>query len=739
MVDLNYAISDPGDEQAVNTGAPANDVDRPPPIGLFQKPDEDLLKQIRLWWKESADAQSKSRTRRDEEWAMLAGHQWEKTDEERMKAGSRPALTINLLQSMMAAVEGQERNNKQEMKVYGEGGEDDPTAFALNRLFKWVMNQCGGEFTLSGQFRSGACIGEGWLGFDVDYFTDPEGLIKLVLVDECEAYADPLSVDPVGDDLRYFHRVRMYAADEMEARWPGSIDKLKTACDMPTDGPETDGKGYRDIYLTPDNTNSPKFYDAAKKQWAVLETWWTQIESGWVVVDEATGLLVEKTDDEFGELKNQREQEQQEYIQKLTSGQLHAERDAAYAEQLQAMPPPMATPAPAPPPQPGPAGGGNAPAPMPPAGPASQPPASPLAAMIGAPAPGPMAPPVAPPPPPPIPPMPAPLQATQRPIKRLYQAFTAYETVLSRDASELPLVKRIPYVPFRAMYDKRDKVWYGLLRSLVDLQKQHNVEQSAMIQLVQLMPKSSWMGPKGTFQNRREWEQKVATPGAMLEYNGRIGKPEQIKTEAIPRHLVEMAMSRPQSMREISGINIELTGVKQGQDPGVVMEQRTKAALTVLAPLFDNFRETKKVAGMILLAYVQRFVSPGRRIRVIGDKPGDISVVQMTQDMTIGRYDVTVEESNATINDRTAALNILQTTLPMMLKSGMPMPPDIIDLLPIEPSIRDSMKRQMAYTMAIQGQLPPPNWKIGDPVPMPAAPAPPGLPPPGPTPQAPPG
>ncbi len=338
------------------------------------------------------------------------------------------------------------------------------------------------------------------------------------------------------------------------------------------------------------------------------------------------------------------------------------------------------------------------------------------------------------PPKPPIAPMPPPIDAVQRPIKRLYQAFTCYETLLSKDESQLPLVKRVPYVPFRAMYDNKDKCWYGLLRSLLDLQKQHNVEQSAMIQLVQLMPKSSWMGPKGTFHNRRDWEQKLATPGAMLEYNGRIGKPEQIKPDAIPRHLVEMAMSRPQAMREVSGVNVELTGARVGSDPGVVMEQRTKAALTVLAPLFDNFREAKKSIGMILLAYIQRFVTPGRRIRVIGDKPGDMQVIEMTLDMSVGRYDVTVEETNASVNDRTAALNILQTTLPMMLKSGMPMPPEIIDLLPIEPAIRDAMKRQMAWTMAIQGQLPPPNWKPGDPVPMPMPPpgmAPPGAPPPG--------
>jgi hypothetical protein len=322
----------------------------------------------------------------------------------------------------------------------------------------------------------------------------------------------------------------------------------------------------------------------------------------------------------------------------------------------------------------------------------------------------------------PIPPMPPPLQAKQRPIKRVYQAFTAYETLLEKMATPLRGLKRIPYIPFRALWDKNKKEWFGLLRALIDPQKQHNVEQSAIVQLMQLMPKGSWMGPKGVFHNKHEWEEKIAQPGKMLEYNAARGKPEQIPTPPIPRHLIDMAMTRPQAMREICGVNVEMTGQRQGQDPGIVMEMRSKAAKTVLAPIFDNFRRSKKEFGKVLLAFIQTYVSPGRRIRVLG--PEGTAYVEMTLDMQLGRYDLVVEETNASVNDRIAALNILQTTLPQMLSAGFTPPPETIDLLPMPPHVREAIKRQIAWEMTLAGKIPPAGWKPGDPLPAPALPPP---------------
>lgn len=643
-----------------------------PPIGPFQMEDDELLRRIQIWFKESADAHVDIRKKRNDEWAMLAGDQWPAADIDAAKASKRPQLTLNMLLTIMAAVEGEERTNRQDLKFYGNGQEDDQAAHGMNVILKWIMNNCGGEFALSDQFRGGAAVGEGWVVPEVDFFEDPEGMIKLVHVDDEECFDDPLAKCPVSSDGRYFHRVRMFAEDELDARWPGATAKLKQVSFAAEAGPETDGSGARDIYLTANDTKSPKIYDASKKLWAVLETWWSQIEPGWVMIDEATGLMVEKNDEEMTALTEARRGEQRAFLGKVMSGALQMEQQAA---QMQA---------------------------------------DAEAAAAGA-----MSMPVL------APEMPKALQAKQRPVRRIYQAFSSYQVLLEKSPSPLKDLKRQPYVPFRALYDKVKKEWFGLLRSLLDPQRQHNVEQSAIVQLMQLMPKASWMGPKGVFHNKTEWEQKIAQPGKMLEYNASRGKPEPIPTAPVPRHLIDMAMSRPQAMREISGVNVEMTGQRQGNDAGIVMEQRSQAAKTVLAPIFDNNRRSKKEIGKVLLAYIQTYVSVGRKIRVLGPE-GASEYVAMTEKMQLGRYDLTVEETNSSINDRAATLGVMQTTLPQMMKAGVPIPPEFCDLLPMAPHIREKMKTMIAWQQMLSGQTPPVGWKPGDPDPRLPPPPPPG-------------
>lgn len=666
-------------------------------IGPFQMDDDDLLVQLRAWFKEAAEAKVETVKKRRKDWKFYAGHQWDIDDATAYDKQKRPRLTLNMIKSIIAAVAGEERDNRQEMKFYGEGQEDDPAAYGINRLVKWIMDQCGGEFSLSAQFKAGSLAGEGWVVPDVDYFDDPNGKIKIEFVKDDEMFPDPLDNHPTAEKARYTNRVRMMTDQEGEARWPGFKEKVRQRCIESKVGPETDGSGYRDIYSTPNDTKSPKLYDAKKKLWAVIETWWWQIEPGYVVVDEATGLLVEKSPEEFDGMVQQRQQEQKDWLTSLM------------APQAAPMAPPMA-PAPG---QPAPAAPGAPPAPP------AQPPMMPGAA----------------PQPVPVSPMPPAIQGTQRPVKRIYQAFHAFETLLDKQMAPMPRLKRFPYVPFRAIWDPEDEEFVGVVRDIIDAQKQHNVEQSVIVQLMQLMPKASWMGPKGSFHNKAEWQEKVAQPGAMLEYNATRGKPEQIQTPAIPRHLIDMASERPAMMQAISGVNTDMMGIRQASDAGVTMDMRKKSALTVLAEYFDNFRHTKMALGKVLLFYIQAYITPGRRIRVLG--PEGATYVEMTEDMQLGDYDLTVDETQSSVNDRIATLNIMQTTLPAMAKAGVPIPPSIIDLMPMPPHIRDAWKLQMEWTMALNNQLPPQGWRPGMPVQQ-FLPAPPGAPPgaPGAPPQA---
>jgi hypothetical protein len=629
------------------------------PLGIFQLADDEMVKRLRKWLKESIDHHSKRRDARKKEWGALANDQWEETDRTRMAGQKRTTLTLNLLQTMLAAVEGEERTNRQEIKFYGEEEGDDLSAAAWGRILKWVMDQCGGEFALSDMFRSGTGVGEGWIVPDVDFFEDPEGKIKLCFVDEDEMYIDPLSVDPTGSDARFQFRAQMKEEDEIEARWAGKLEAIRLKMLDEEPGHETDGKGYPDIYLTPNDTKGAKVYDSKASQWMIVEGWWTQIEPGVVVLNEQTGDLDEVSPEDFETMKADRSTAQKAWLFTKMNPQSSMVQDPTQMSPLN------------------------------PSGMVPQDPG----------------------------PIPPPLQSKERPLRKFYQAFFCGDVLLEKRCCEIKNLRRYPYVRFGAIFDKIKREWYGLLLLAMDIQKQHNVEQSAIIQLIQQLPQASWMGPKGSYHNKNEWEAKLAQPGKLLEYNASRGKPEQIVTPAVPRHLVDLAMGRPAQLREITGINTEMTG-QRTPDAGVVMEMRKKAATTVLAPIFDNYRRAKLEVGKVLLCYMQTYIKPGRRLRIIGD--GKAGWVEATLEMTEGRFDLKVEETNASINDRMETLTVMQTTLPQMLSTGMPIPPSFVDLLPMNPDIRDEWKRLISWQLTKTGALPPPDWQPGMPMPMPA-------------------
>lgn len=644
-------------------------------IGLSEKEPEVVVRQIIDWWKESLDRHKERRKRALDCHKMVDGDQWEQADVQLARDQKRPALTFDLLSAMLAAVEGQERNNRQDMRYFGVGKEDDQAAHNWTKLLKWVMEGNGGDFELSTGFREMLIGGEGWVTPIVDYLDDPEGSVSLEFVDGDEVFDDPLCKHPIGIDARYRLRVKMLTEDEGEALFPGKfMTSIRAAATEDGGIMETDGKGFPDMYLTPDPTG-PKRYDPKDQTWAVIQAFWWQIEDGWHCLNEETGLIDELTDEEYQTKRTERREQQLAAMNAIITGQARPMPEGPEAEMAMARDAEM------------------------------------MAMGVQQ---------------PPRIPMPKSLQCTKRPCKRVYEAFVVKDALLEL-APLREKLKVFPLTPIRGTRRKTKHDFTGIIERLIDIQKQHNVENTVIVQLLQLMPKQSWMGPKGSFHNKQEWENGVAKPGKMLEYNAQRGKPEPIAAAGLPRHLVDMAFSRPNTMREVSGINVEMTGIRQGNDAGVVMEQRAKAAQTVLAPLFDNTRRTRKLLGKIILAFMQAHLSPQRQIRVLGPD-AQAEVVAVTPDMLQGRYDFAVDDTNSTINDRVATLNIMQTTLPQMMKAGVPIPPGIVDLMPMEPQLRQEWKRMISWQLTISGQMPPPGWEPGMPVPM--APPPPGAPPP---------
>jgi hypothetical protein len=236
----------------------------------------------------------------------------------RPRPGREPALlTLNYVLPTICAIEGEERSNRQQIKVYGfDDGDDDRGAYAFNLLIRSVMNENNGEYGVSNAFRHSAICGTGWLHPDVDYWADPEGMIVVRHVDEDEIVNDSQDSSPDASDSRRLTRQRWLAEDQINAMFPDGVEKIENFAQGGDPSSEEfvgvregDGRGYRDIYSEPEQ-NDTKVYDCQRKEWLVLEHWWYEIVPGFVARNNDSGELEELTIDEGHAIQKQEQEAQ---------------------------------------------------------------------------------------------------------------------------------------------------------------------------------------------------------------------------------------------------------------------------------------------------------------------------------------------------------------------------------------------------------------------------------------------
>jgi hypothetical protein len=113
----------------------------------------------------------------------------------------------------------------------------------------------------------------------------------------------------------------------------------------------------------------------------------------------------------------------------------------------------------------------------------------------------------------------------------------------------------------------------------------------------------------------------------------------------------------------VTGINMELLGMRDANQPGILEAQRKQAALTILATLFDSLRRFRKEVGRVRLHYIQNFLSDGRLIRIAGDD--GYRLVPLLRDNTIGSYDVIVDDAPTSPNQKDQTWGMLLQLMPI--------------------------------------------------------------------------
>ena len=156
-----------------------------------------------------------------------------------------------------------------------------------------------------------------------------------------------------------------------------------------------------------------------------------------------------------------------------------------------------------------------------------------------------------------------------------------------------------------------------------------------------------------------------------------------------------------QSITAVTGINLELLGQQDQNQPGIVEHMRKQAGMTVLATMFDALRGFLKIIGRKRLFFIQTRVAEGTMVRVAG--PEFASVVQVTKDKTTGTFDVVVDDAPTSPNVKEANWTIMQPLL-AAFKDQLVSNPEMLILAleysPLPAAFVDAMKKALAKQQA---------------------------------------
>jgi hypothetical protein len=279
--------------------------------------------------------------------------------------------------------------------------------------------------------------------------------------------------------------------------------------------------------------------------------------------------------------------------------------------------------------------------------------------------------------------------------KKFYQGFVAGPIELEHKESPCP-----DHFTLRAVTGKRDaskNQWFGLVRGMLDPQKWSNKFFSDIQDMIvsnrqggAFVEETALVSPR---QAEETWNE--ANP-LILVQDGALarGAIQERNPIPYPQGLDRMLEWAIQALPAVTGVNLEMMGFANRDQPNVLEIQRKRSALTVLADMFDNMRRFQKERGRVSLYFIQNYINDGRLIRIVGGN-GREQYVPLALDENETRYDIIVDEASSSPNQKDETFAVIMQLAPMLQAAGIAPPLETLDYLPLPTSMIAAWKDQL--------------------------------------------
>lgn len=299
--------------------------------------------------------------------------------------------------------------------------------------------------------------------------------------------------------------------------------------------------------------------------------------------------------------------------------------------------------------------------------------------------------------------------------RKYYEAFVCGNTLLEKKecASQIGFT-------FKCVTGKHDRInneFYGIIRLAKDPQKWANKFFSTFIDIIDSNSKGGVMFETGAVADVRKFEETWSRADVAIQTNpGALsqGKIQPKPVAQYPNAVDRLMQYAVQSIYDVTGVNLEMLGAVDRNQPGVVETARKKSAYTILAHFFDAYSNFKKGNGILLLEFIKNYLPSSVIERVL--EPELAPITQQIKEMEMRGLDVIVTESPYSENMKEITWSFMMNVLPGMMKMGLPIPPEILEYSPLPATLtakwqqlieerKNNQEAEMQKQLDIKGRM----------------------------------
>ncbi len=251
--------------------------------------------------------------------------------------------------------------------------------------------------------------------------------------------------------------------------------------------------------------------------------------------------------------------------------------------------------------------------------------------------------------------------------------YVTLTTIIAEDVvaqvRDIRSKKKLGNVEFYNLFNFYFPYWingkyWGIVENLLYPNEDINKHYSQIIHILNSYANSGIWYEEGAFapEVEADLENKLAMTGSATKLQeGGLTKIQDKARHEAPQTLFTLTGLKQELMKYISGAQDAIQGLSKRAQSGKAKESEVSQSAMKLSGIVDNFRESQRLEGKAYIWWIQNFYTSERLVRVLGEEYGqemqDVELNmskfgQILNDVTIGKYDITLDFEGKTQSER---------------------------------------------------------------------------------------